>query len=54
MPIIRISKQQVKKADLAYKQALEKDQGFKKYVDSLGRKSQEESETLNEGKEEQQ
>ena len=53
MPIIRISKEQVRKADLAYKEALEKDPGFKKYVDSLGRKSQEESETHNEGKEEQ-
>ena len=53
MPIIRISKEQVKKADLAYKEALEKDPGFREYVDSLGKKPRDESKTLNEGKEEQ-
>lgn len=53
MPIIRISKNQVEKADLAYKKALKKDPDFKEYVDSLGRGSQNESEQLNDGKEEQ-
>jgi hypothetical protein len=53
MPIIRISKDQVKSADQAYKEALKKDPGFKEYVDSLGQKSQDKSESLNEGKEEQ-
>jgi len=53
MPIIRISKDQVDKADLAYKEALKNDPGFREYVDSLGRQTQDESEPLDTGKEEQ-
>ena len=53
MPIIRISKDQVQKADLAYKEALEKDPEFKEYVDSLRQETLNQSKQINSGKEEQ-
>jgi len=53
MPIIRISKDQVQKADLAYKEALKNDPNFKDYCDSLGRCPQNKTDQFNDRKEEQ-